>query len=374
MNLRKYLPLFALASLCLLPACQSAPNLQPSPSNLTATPTAVPPPFFEPVQETPVFPRGPEGSWHQDNMEPGAIVHHDGLFHMFFNGIVSWPAKAAIGYATSPDGAAWTLAAANPILDSAAETFEGYTFFVSSAVPEADGTWTLYLYTLLEGRDGAGGSILRATSPHPAGPWTLAPAPVLSPGPADAWDASRVTQPSVLRTEDGYVMFYTGFDTDKLKSIRMIGMATSPDGVQWTKYDDPDTGGLQFADSDPVFGLGARGEWDGYRVFQPHVVRTADGYLMLYKANIQIGRAEAYGFAFSADGVQWTRYGGNPIIDEKTYPILWRRKGYTELVYHEGTLYLFLEILEREGGAYPQGNNATFSSIHLATHTGLPGE
>lgn len=348
---------FPLALLVLiLTACQ--PRAGVPATTVVTTPTSSPPtdtpepgPLFTPVQTEPVFARG-QKPWFADVVEPGAVIFQDGQFHLFFNGFEGWPAKVAIGYATSPDGVTWTLASPNPILDSAVETFDGYTFFASSALVEND-TWTLYLYTLAEGRDGAPGQIYRATAPTPAGKWTLDPTPILTPGGEGAWDAVRVTDPSVIRTSDGYFLYYTGADTDRLQATRMIGLATSPDGIIWTKRPDP------------VLSLGEKGAWDAPRVFQPHVVQTPDGFWMLYKANIKVGQSEAFGLAYSQDGVTWEKYAGNPIMVDKTYGLDWLRKGYADLFFHEGKFYLYLEVLEREGGPYAHGNTDYWSNVVL---------
>lgn len=352
---------FPLALLVLiLTACQ--PRADAPATTVEATPTSSPPtevptdtpepgPLFTPVQTDPVFARG-QKPWFADVVEPGAVIFHDGQFHLFFNGFDGWPAKVAIGYATSPDGVTWTLASPNPILDSATETFDGYTFFASSALVEND-TWTLYLYTLAEGRDGAPGQIYRATAPDPAGKWTLDPTPILTPSGEGAWDAVRVTDPSVIRTSNGYFLYYTGADTDRLQATRMIGLATSPDGINWTKRPDP------------VLSLGEKGTWDAPRVFQPHVVQTPDGFWMLYKANIKVGQSEAFGLAYSQDGVTWEKYAGNPIMVDKTYGLDWLRKGYADLFFHEGKFYLYLEVLEREGGPYAHGNTDYWSNVVL---------
>jgi predicted GH43/DUF377 family glycosyl hydrolase len=364
------LPIVLAFSACQQPATVVPPRSLSAPS-ATLTQSAEEEPFFEPYQNNPVFSHGKQGSWFEDSVEPGAIVFHDGKFHMFFNGIKDWPAKVSIGYATSTDGIRWALGLREPILDSSMEKFPGFTFFVSSVVIGDDGIWRLYYYTLDEGRDGAPGAIGIATATDPSGPWELQSDFVLRPGPKGAWDGSRVTQPSVLSIDEGYLMFFAGFDTDRLMSTRMIGLATSRNGFEWTKYDDQDTGGT-FSESDPVLEVGRKGEWDANRIFQPQVVQVNDGFLMLYKSNIKIGSAEAYGLALSPNGINWMRYDKNPIIAEKTYPVEWLRKGYSELLYHEGILYLFLEILEREGGVYPQGNSEYFSNIYLFTHEGLP--
>ncbi len=351
----------------ILSACQSVAPSSPTPTPPPPTATPEPSPFFTPVQLDPLLARD---SWFADVVEPGAVIFHDGQFHLFFNGFTGWPSKVAIGYATSADGITWTLAAPSPILDSATEIFDGYTFFVSSALVEND-TWTLYLYTLAEGRDGASGQIYRTTAPTPAGDWTLDPIPLLTPSsfspPASGggqggvgWDAVRVTDPSVIRTPDGYRMYYTGADTDRLQATRMIGLATSPDGVHWIKHPEP------------VLTLGDKGAWDSYRVFQPHVVQTPDGFWMLYKANVKIGEAEGYGLAYSQDGVSWERFAGNPLIEEKTYGLEWLRKGYAELLFYDGALYVYLEVLEREGGAWAHGNSTYYSNIFLLKHEGEP--
>jgi len=46
-------------------------------------------------------------------------------------------------------------------------------------------------------------------------------------------------------------MFYVGIGDQN--HLGMIGMATSTDGIHWTKYDNPETTGDLFALSDPIF-------------------------------------------------------------------------------------------------------------------------
>src|SRR5687767_14449720 len=91
-----------------------------------------------------------------------------------------------------------------------------------------------------------------------------------------------------------------------------IGIATSDDGITWTKYDDPTTGGA-YAESDPIFGAGEEGAWDALSVFQPNVVRTENGYVMLY-SGIKNPSPPQRGFAFSEDGLTWTRHTQNPVF------------------------------------------------------------
>jgi len=58
------------------------------------------------------------------------------------------------------------------------------------------------------------------------------PKPVLEPGSKGSWDEVRVDTPSVVKTDDGYAMYYAGASAD---GVIMIGMATSSDGITWKK-------------------------------------------------------------------------------------------------------------------------------------------
>ncbi|HUF38093.1 MAG TPA: hypothetical protein VMN57_06190 [Anaerolineales bacterium] len=343
----------------LLAACRAGGAAPEASETPPATPAPAPTPespLFTLHSDAPVFRRGGPGDWYGSAVEPGAVVLHEDRLHLFFNGFTGWPARSSVGLAVSTDGMDWTLAFETSLLDSSLESFVGFTFFVSSVIRLDSGDWAMYLYTLDEGRDGAPGGILAATAPALEGPWTLVPGYALAPGEPGGWDAGRVTQPHVLKVGDAYRMYFAGYENDRLQGDRAIGLAISQDGLTWEKRPDPVLG--------PSDELGA---WDSYRVFQPRVLQIEAGYLMLYKANVSVGRAEAWGFAHSADGLNWERYAGNPLIDEQTYGVELRRHGIAELVSLGGELFLFLEILERVGGAYHHGNAEYFSNIYLFT-------
>ena len=57
---------------------------------------------------------------------------------------------------------------------------------------------------------------------------------VLGPGPAGSWDSFATYSPYVVRHADRYLLFYTGFAARDY-SDGALGLATSPDGVHWTK-------------------------------------------------------------------------------------------------------------------------------------------
>lgn len=344
--------------------CRDAAPVEQKPSDsATQTPAPSPTPSVQFVssQDAPVFTHGDEGSWYPAIVEPGSVVRKDGLHYMFFNGLSGWPAKAAVGLAVSEDGLAWEPVSDQPLLDSAAEEFTGFTFFVSSVLMLDDGNWAMYLYTLDEGRDGAPGNILMATAPALEGSWKLDPEPVLLPGEPGAWDGSRVTQPVVVQGNGAYYMYFSGYENDRLRGGRSIGLATSTDGIHWSKRPEP-----IFSFSEDTH------DWDAFRVFQPRVVPVPEGYLLFYKSNVSIGWEESWGFATSPDGIEWDRYAGNPVIDFQAFPIEWRRTGLAELTIENGELALYLEILEREGGGHHHGNADYQSNIYRFTGTGFP--
>jgi hypothetical protein len=283
---------------------------------------------------------GESDEWDGKYTDPGAVMFHDGQFHMFRNGFLGWPASVQIGYLTSPDGLTWTEVSPDPVLLTDDVPSADVAALASSALVEPDGTWVLYLYLWGQRRsDPESWGIARATAPDPAGPWTPDDAPILLPGPEGAWDAARVSDPSVTVTDEGYVMYYTGVDAD---DNRQVGMATSEDGIHWTKYDDPATADAPYAESDPVFRPAEDSEaWDATFIEHPRVVQTPDGWLMAYRSASRGNAEQGYGLATSADGLNWT-HAAMPLIDR--HATTQRSMWYGALAYHDGATYLYLEL------------------------------
>jgi predicted GH43/DUF377 family glycosyl hydrolase len=212
--------------------------------------------------DTPVLHHGAQGSWNETYTDPGAVLYADGQFHMFYNGFNGWPASVQIGYATSPNGSEWTKQGNDPVLKTSQVPYAKVAALASSALVAPDGTWVLYFYTwnTFSGLLNKGmGEIGRATAPKPTGPWTADPQPVLRPGPKGAWDELRVDAPSVIHTDQGYVMYYAGASSN---GVVMIGQATSTDSVHWTKYKHPTASDPQFGESSPILRPGTGDAWD----------------------------------------------------------------------------------------------------------------
>jgi len=331
-----------------------APTMAPTAMASSPTPES-PAVTFTLAVDTPVVTHGPAGDFDGRYTDPGAAGFVDGKFQMFPNGFASWPAKVGVGHAVSTDGLHWSREGDQPLFTQDGVDYAGFTLLASSILKAGD-QYVLYFYTWDSQYSAASSKIGRATAPDLNGPWTADSEPVLEAGPKGAWDSFTVLAPSVVTTENGYVMYYTGGGLTSDNPWR-IGRATSTDGVHWTKYDDPSTSDEPFAESDPVFSPADDGSaWDGSFVQQPRVQLTPDGWVMLYRSGA--GAAGKLGLALSDDGINWARYDGNPVLAPQVVPdgrAIW----YTDLVYQAGTYYLYFEL-----------GNGSETNVYVATHQG----
>jgi len=171
---------------------------------------------------------------------------------------------------------------------------------------------------------GPGPYIGRATAPDPTGPWTRSASPVLSKGGSGEWDSDFISPTNVFAMDTGgFIMFYyAGYDFSSSVG-HQIGMATSPDGLDWTKYDDPLTTEHPFADSDPVLKVGTPAEWDGLQVWLCSVLKNQNGFEMYYTGQSYAGIL-AFGYAGSPDGITWIKDSGNPVytINDDEYAVM----------------------------------------------------
>lgn len=297
----------------------------------------------------------PRANW--QFTDPGGAVYHDGQFHMFPNAFNGWPALSFTYHSVSDDALNWELADSRYVFGKRDVPYAEYSALASSALVEEDGTWVLYYYTLDNDLAVYSGAIGRATADDPNGPWVSDDAPVLDAGSAESWDSFHVSHPSVVRTEDGYVMYYTGRTEDAIG----IGMATSEDGINWVKYDDPTTTDAPYAESDPIM---TTLNIDGATRFamQPQVQLTPDGWVMILRAATgYLSTMMELQLAVSEDGIDWIVYDTPAITNQGTGgAVVW----FAELVYAEDMYYLFFEVSKFD----PVAGNTT--EVYLATYEG----
>lgn len=280
-------------------------------------------------------------------INPGAVLFHEGQFHMFFNSFTAWPGTIKVGYLTSRDGYHWQMVQDAPVFTTDQIPFGDGQADVSSVLVMDDGTWLMYFHTIRSGQIG------RATAASPLGPWSVGADPILNPGPSGAWDELGVIWPSVVRDENGYRMYYGG----KRALNTAIGLATSPDGITWTKHDDPETTNELYAESDPVLTVDA--SWELNKVDRPRVTHSPDGWVMIFQG----GPIEMRGLALSDDGLHWQKYPSNPVFTSKSFPIPNAKTWDTNLLYKNGIYYYFMEL-----GSLGE------TSLYLTMHKGSLGK
>ena len=142
-----------------------------------------------------------------------------------------------------------------------------------------------------------------------------------------------------------------------------IGRATSPDGIHWTKYNDPATIDSAFAESDPILKASDNG-WDSTRVVDPNVIKTSDGWQMIYLATTDAGKFSVGDFVFGAasspDGIHWTKSSQNPVLSTKEHS-QWSQVFLATLLYVKDTYYLYFDFVN----PIQPGTN-----VYLATYSG----
>jgi hypothetical protein len=176
-------------------------------------------------------------------VNPGAVIEVEGVLHMFPNSFSQWPGRMRVPHLTSTDGITWTLDAEAEILDTDSELFPMANpgIDVSTGFVADDGTWVL----LLENVSGATAGppepwrVYRMTAPSPQGPWTVHDEPVIDVGTAGTFDAAGITWPSVVRVGDRWAAYYAG-SAEPRRGTGSIGVAFSDDdGATWTKHPEP---------------------------------------------------------------------------------------------------------------------------------------
>jgi len=127
--------------------------------------------------------------------------------------------------------------------------------------------------------------------------------PVIDKGAAGQWDDQHVAEGVLIRLKKKYIAFYNGTQS---APAWQIGIAISDDLKTFTKYA-----------GNPVFTLGASGEWDDSCVKGTSLVKVGDEWWMYYHGMDEPTwetRNEKIGLAISKDLINWTRYAGNPIL------------------------------------------------------------
>jgi predicted GH43/DUF377 family glycosyl hydrolase len=167
--------------------------------------------------------------------------------------------------------------------------------------------------------------------------------PVLTYVPG-TWEHDNVKDPYLVYVNGVYYLYYTGFS---LANCNQIGLATSPDGITWTKYAGNPV--VTFVDTNNIHRFPVV-------VYDTNETNINKRWKMWYKdENSEIG------YAYSPDGYTWTKFAGNPVL-QKGGGGTWddNQLAPGTIYYRESTSTWYL---------YYQGNDGSVWSTGLATFT-----
>jgi len=191
-------------------------------------------------------------------------------------------------------------------------------------------------------------------SPSPAYQWVVDSAdnPVLSPGSSGQWDSGGVDPNTVIYVNGTYFLYYTGDTTGNCWVGGQIGVATSTDGIHWTKYS-----------SNPIV-QGTGSGW-GYDLINPSVCYVNKTFYMIYTGLMSNATSAAF-LATSTNGLTFTPYSSNPVLDDHS---AWQNRHIetSGMSYFGGYFYLYYTAnavsgLSRPGGVARSANCITWTT------------
>lgn len=242
-----------------------------------------------------------------DYLLPGASIVHDGQAHLW---VVAFGGAAgdapSILHLAADEVGPWESDPAPVEMRDRGLGLDDMGPIPSSVLVEADGTWTMYGGGRLPGDRPV---IWRATAPGPDGPWSLHPHPLLELSTV-GWDNDIVDHPSVVATDDGYLMTYGG-ETRAAPNRSRIGAAVSTDGIAWERVAVT----LPDADDELAIGPSACGI-EARTMFEPELVDTGDGYRLHFGAmRTEPSDVMVIGELASEDGVTWRCAVDGPLLE-----------------------------------------------------------
>ncbi len=175
--------------------------------------------------------------------------------------------------------------------------------------------------------------------------WAVINNAVIEPGPEGAWDSYGVHAGAIIKENGIFKMYYTGQSKANDPDNRKIGLATSLDGISWTKFPESVTdqiniigysthiikvmgvyylyygNHLQISVAKSSDGLNwkkiknsiitATYDWEGNRVLSCTVIYEHNKFKMLYSNSSLFN---AFGYAESNDGIYWIKK-NSPVFD-----------------------------------------------------------
>lgn len=246
------------------------------------------------------------------------------------------PTGAGVGniaiFVTWGNGYKWADCLQNPLFTSKNSPTNPIGGVSTAKVYYDDGKYKMwYLNTYNSGT----GDIGYAESPDGISWNSLTSEAVFTPGQTGSWDDHTVGPGAIIKENGVYKMYYIGWHSQY--DNWHIGLATSSDGIHWQRYQNPVLSGS---------GIEAQ-------LGVSDVVKCGSVYYMYYASRTSDMGNARLNVATSYDGINFTRYSGNPILVQSQ---AW-----------EGTAIAFPTVLYDNGTFKLLYQNAAGTAFGLAT-------
>ncbi len=216
------------------------------------------------------------------------ILIDNGTYKMWYKNLES-NGVGSVGYAESTDGISWTKIGEEPVLKPSGQNGTWDESYVSDGpVIKENGTYKMYYSGAVEAHQQ--GQIGLATSSDGIH-WEKYPSPVICYG--SGWEYS-INSNSLVKKDSLYYMYYHGYSSST--GFRE-GLATSVDGIHWTKYQ-----------GNPI--LYATEDWEGTGTCSVSVIYESGRFEMIYMNYFDSNMG--FGKATSVDGIHWMKDKNNP--------------------------------------------------------------
>lgn len=194
--------------------------------------------------------------------------------------------------------------------------------------------------------------------------------PVLTHNTDGRWDSLYVFSPNVRKHGDLYYMLYNGKTCygDPSCGPYTAGMASSPDGINWTT-----------CGNNPLLGPNPESEWDSNSHRNPRAISENDTLKIWYHGGVGGGGA-GVGYAWTTDNMcSWTIYEDNPVMWSDSVGT--RKLTITGIVHQDSLYHIYYwdpwgelwDDLHRVGHSRSLNGTNWSQSLDTVMHIGEPG-
>ncbi len=232
------------------------------------------------------------------------IIYDNGIYKMWY--LCTYNAGTGnVWYAESTDGIHWVNKSDSPVLDvDTTSAWDDHAIGGGSVIKDGN----IYKMHFNGLRENYGQSSTGLAISTDGIKWQKFSNPVL---PDDSLNQYHIGTETVLKVGGTYYLYYGASPVNNYDAFT-INLATSADGITWTKYQ-----------GNPI--LTASLSWEGIGITYPSVIYDGNQFVMIYENSAR----DKEGIAYSSDGIHWTK-NQNPVFTK--YQTKWAQIDYPFLI------------------------------------------